>query len=108
AHLLAGEFLLASEHPGTALDQGDAATERGPGLGELTANRAATEHDHALRDVLRGRSLAVVPGSNRLEAGDRRHRGGAAGGDDHGAIRRQQVVADPHLALALEPAAAAE
>ena len=39
---------------------------------------------------------------------DRRHRGAAAGGDDDRPARDQQVVADAHPALAVEPALAAE
>ena len=37
--------------------------ERGPGLRELGADRAAAEDDHARGDLLRGRRVAVVPGS---------------------------------------------
>ena len=47
--LLAGEGLLAREQALAALDQGHLGAERGPGLGELAADRAAAEHDHALR-----------------------------------------------------------
>ena len=91
-----------------ALDQGDAGPQRRPGLGELAADRAAAEHDHARGDLLRSGSLAVVPGLDRVEPVDRRHRGAAAGGDDHGLASAQHLVADNHPALAVEAAGAAE
>ena len=85
---LAGEGLLAREQVLAALDQGHLRPERRPGLGELAADRAAAEHDHALRDLLRGGRVAVVPGLDRVEAVDRRHRRAAAGGDDDRLARR--------------------
>ena len=48
-------------------------------------------------------ALAVVPGLDRVEAVDRRHRRAAAGGDDHGRAGGQQVVADEDPSLAVEP-----
>ena len=73
------------------------------------ADRAAAEHDHALRHPLGGGRLAVVPGLDRVEPVDRRHRGAAAGGDDDGASARSASSSPTtHPALAVEPALAAE
>ena len=106
--LLAGERLLARQQPLFALDQRDGGAERRPGLRQLAADRAAAEHEHALRHPLRGRPLAVVPGI-------RPSRGPSIGGiaaplpvATTTAARAQDVVADDHAALAVEPALAAE
>ena len=55
-----------------------------------------------------GGRLAVVPGADRVEAVDRRHRRARAGGDDHRPRGDQLVVADRDPALADEPTLAAE
>ena len=61
-----------------------------------------------LRDLLRGRRLAVGPGVvDRVQPLDRRHRGQRAGGEDDGARRLELLVADPHPPLAGELADAA-
>ena len=107
-HLLAGEGLLAGQDPLAALDQDDLRPQRRPGLGELGADRPAAEHDHAPRNPLRGGRVAVVPGLDRVEALDRRHRGGRAGRDDDDALRDQGLLADDDAPLAVEAALAAE
>ena len=106
--LLAGEGLLAGKDAVGALDQGDRGPQRRPSLGKLRADRPAAEHDHALRDHLRGGRVAVVPGPDRVEAVDRRHRRAAAGGEHDDPIRGQGRVADRHPPLSIEVPLAAE
>jgi hypothetical protein len=107
-YLLARERFLTREQVIPALDQGDFGAEAGPGLRQLTANRAAAEDDHARRHFLRGRRRAVVPGRDSVEAVDRRHRRLAAGGDDDCPLGDEGLVADPDPPLALEAGVAAE
>ena len=61
-----------------------------------------------LRHPLGGGRLAVVPGADRVEAVDRRHRRAAAGRDHHGPPRDERVLADADAPLSVEPALAAE
>ncbi len=107
ADFFAGEGLVSREQVLAALDQGHPGAEARPGLGELAADRAAAEHDHARRHPLGGGRLAVVPGADAVEAVDRRHRRAAAGGDDDRRPRGQDLVADEDPALAVEAAGAA-
>ena len=57
---------------------------------------------------LRRRRLAVAPGADVGEAGDRGHRGATAGRDDDGPARDEHVVLDADAPLAVEPAVAAD
>ena len=104
---LAGERLLAFEKPVAALDDRDVGAERAICLRQLAADGAATEHEQLGRHLLRRRRLAIRPRLRFGEAVDRRQQRGAARGDHDRAARLQQLVADAHPALAVEPSVAA-
>ena len=91
-------ILLAGD--GCRLDDGDAAAEAGEGVGQLETDRAATEDQQVVGALLQVEDGGVGQVGNPVEAGDRRHRGGASGGDDDPAgseptaIDRQAVRGD--------------
>ena len=101
AHLLAGEGLLAAEQPVEPLEHGDlVGAEALDGLCHLHADRAAPEGDEPARHLPHRGHVAVVPRRGLGQAGDGRHGGARAGGEDDGAAGLQpghRTVARRHL-----------
>jgi len=106
--LVAGERLLAWQQPRLALDDRHRTAERGVRLRHLDAHHAAPEDDQPVRDPRGGRHLAVGPGLDVGQPGNRRHRRTAADRDHHGLPRLEDVVADAHATLAVQPPVSAD
>jgi len=83
------------------LDDGHGDAESGIHLGELTARRAAAEHEEAPRQLAGQGRLAVRPVGDRVESRHRRHlRSGADGDHDVSTVDHVDGVVVAHLDVA--------
>src|SRR5262249_8107816 len=105
-NLFSREWLLASNDPRQCFDDGDARTERRPGLAELDSADAAPEDGRRLGNVLGGRSLFVRPGVRLGESGNRWDRRSAARGEYYCAPRAEHPALHVDELLAGNPPSA--
>jgi hypothetical protein len=106
--LRAGKRLLAREQPRPALDDRHRTAERRVRLRHLDAHHASPEDDQPVRDPRCGRHLAIGPGLDVGQPGNRRDRRATADRDHDSLPRLVELVADAHATLAVQPAVAAD
>src|SRR5262245_20693482 len=90
--------LLEAEEHRSGFDDVHPAAKAGEGLSELDADGPASEDCERHWQLSWNRGLTVRPEVDRVEAGDRWDRRGAAVGDHHGAACHQLLASHPDRA----------
>jgi len=95
-------WILETKEPRSGFDHDHLRTEACECLPQLYANSAPAEDCERCRQLPRNRRLAIGPEINGVQAGNRRDRRGAAGGDHDGPTRVELLASNDDRAQTVE------